>query len=66
MLSAGALGDLPPQTVKIEAENCMTDELEALLQSMWIGQRNWLRTEVPDGLESLDVQKIRFDPTLAT
>lgn len=29
---------------------------------MWRGQDDWLRTEGKEGLDALDVQKVRFDP----
>ena len=57
-----ALGDLPPPLVRLQGGNQLTPELEAILAPMWHGQTDWLRAEGQDGLEALDVQKVRFDP----
>ena len=30
---------------------------------MWYGQQSWVQTAGRDGLEALEVQKVRFNPT---
>jgi hypothetical protein len=62
MWALRALGDLPPQLVRRMAGNRLTPEIEMVLQPIWLGQRDWLRTEGKEGLEALDIQKVRFDP----
>lgn len=57
-----ALGDLAPGIVRVLAADRLTPELTDILEPMWQGQSDWLRTEGADGLEALDVQKVRFDP----
>ena len=57
-----ALGDLPPALVRLRAGTRLTREIADTLQPMWRGQDDWLRTEGKDGLDALDVQKVRFDP----
>lgn len=58
-----ALGDLAPAVVRLLAEDRLTPDLVGILEPMWRGQSDWLRTEGADGLEALDIQKVRFDPT---
>lgn len=57
-----ALGDLAPSVVRPLAGERLTPDLAAVLEPMWRGQTDWLRTEGADGLDALDVQKVRFDP----
>lgn len=57
-----ALGDLPPALVRLQAGERLTPDVVEILAPMWHGQTDWLRTEGEDGLEALDVQKVRFDP----
>lgn len=60
-----ALGDLPPDLVRTVGAELLTPEVEAALEPLWIGQRDWLRHGVGvDGLEALDIQGVRFDPLL--
>lgn len=60
-----ALGDLPSELVRDLAGEQLTPELAEALEPMWIGQRDWLRAgEGVEGLQALDVQKVRFDPLL--
>jgi hypothetical protein len=57
-----ALGDLAPPIVRLQAGERLTPDLQQILAPMWHGQTDWLRTTAQDGLEALDVQKVRFDP----
>ena len=57
-----ALGGLPRETVLLVAGNRLTNELAELLAPMWYRQENWTQTTGHDGLEALEVQKIRFNP----
>lgn len=57
-----ALGDLPPTLVRLEAGDRLTPRMAELLHPMWRGQDDWLRTEGKEGIEALDVQKVRSDP----
>ena len=58
-----ALGELPRETVRLAAGNRLTAEITAILEPMWHNQNDWLKTSGKDGLEALEVQKVRFDPT---
>ena len=58
-----ALGELPRETVRLAAGGRLTAEITAILEPMWHNQHDWLKTSGKDGLEALEVQKIRFDPT---
>lgn len=58
-----ALGDLAPEVVRVHAGDRLTPDLVDILEPMWRGQSDWLRTEGAEGLAALDVQKVRFDPT---
>ena len=58
-----ALGRLPRETVRLAAGGRLTNEVSALLEPMWHGQQSWMLTTGRDGLEALDVQKVRFNPT---
>ena len=62
LLALRALGDLPREAVRLHAEERLTPELTAILEPMWYGQDAWLRTTGQEGLDALDVQKVRFDP----
>lgn len=58
-----ALGDLPPELVRELGGDRFTPEVEGALEPMWIAQRDWLRAGAgSEGLQALDVQKVRFDP----
>ena len=60
-----ALGDLPPDEVRKRAGSRLTDELTHLLEPIWLGQTDWLRSDDGKaGLDSLDVQKVQASPTL--
>jgi hypothetical protein len=60
-----ALGDLPPELVRDLGDNVLTPEVEEALEPLWIAQRDWLRSgDGAEGLEALDVQRLRFDPLL--
>ena len=58
-----ALGQLPREAVRLAAGPRLTPQVEAALQPMWHTQGTWLNTRGAGGLESLDVQKVRFNPT---
>ena len=62
LLALRALGDLPREVVRLHAGTRITTELAAILEPMWYGQDAWLRTTGREGLDALDVQKVRFDP----
>ncbi len=62
LLALRALGDIPREAVRLHAGTRLTPDLVAILEPMWHGQGAWLRTTGKDGLEALDVQKVRFDP----
>ena len=57
-----ALGRLPRQTVRLAAGSRLTAELLKLLEPMWHNQESWIQTAGSDGIEALEVQKVRFDP----
>lgn len=60
-----ALGDLPPEIVRDLGAEHLTPDLERALEPIWIAQRDWLRQgEGAEGLDSLGIQKVRFDPLL--
>lgn len=61
-----SLGDLEPSIVRRIGGSRVSPELEEMLAPMWRGQTDWLRVEGQDGLESLEVQKVRFDPVNPT
>ncbi len=58
-----ALGRLPRETVRLAAGDRITTEVATLLEPMWYGQQSWVQTAGRDGLEALEVQKVRFNPT---
>ena len=58
-----ALGRLPREMVLLAAGGRVTAEVAALLEPMWHGQQSWVLTAGRDGLEALEVQKVRFNPT---
>lgn len=62
LLALRALGDLPREAVRLHAKGRLTPELIAILEPMWYGQDSWLRTSGQEGIDALDVQKVRFDP----
>ena len=55
-----ALGELPPALVRCLAGDRLTPGIEGVLLPMWLGQEDWLRQDGKEGLDALDVQKIRF------
>ena len=55
-----ALGELPPALVRCLAGSRLTPDIEQVLRPMWLGQDDWLRQDGKEGLDALDVQKIRF------
>jgi len=57
-----ALGDLPPELVREVGGELLTPDIEDDLAPLWIGQQDWLRIVGAEGLEALDVQKVRFNP----
>jgi hypothetical protein len=60
-----ALGDLPRELVQSRGGELLTQEVEQALEPIWIGREDWLRgPSGADGLEALDVQKVRFNPLL--
>lgn len=60
-----ALGDLSPDLVRDLGGEHLTPEIEEVLEPMWVAQSDWLRAgDGAEGLEALDVQKVRFDPLL--
>lgn len=58
-----ALGRLPRETVRLAAGGRITQEIAALLEPMWHGQQSWVQTTGGNGLDALEVQKVRFSPT---
>lgn len=56
------LGALPEVEVRQAAGERLTGELETALAPLWLGHHDWAGTEGKDGVEALDIQKIRFDP----
>lgn len=60
-----ALGDLPRETVQALGGGLLTEEIEHDLEPIWIGRDDWLRrSHGAEGLEALDVQKVRFYPLM--
>lgn len=57
-----ALGDLSPSLVISLGGDRLTPHIREFLEPMWRGQNDWLRTTGKDGLEALDIQKVRHDP----
>ena len=57
-----ALGDMSPQLVRDTGGDKLTPAVAELLEPMWQGQDDWLRTTGREGLEALDAQKVRYDP----
>ena len=48
--------------MRLAAGSRLTPEIIVTLEPMWHRQEGWLKTAVQDGLEALQVQKVRFDP----
>ncbi|MGH8873528.1 MAG: HEAT repeat domain-containing protein [Acidimicrobiia bacterium] len=61
--SIRALGAMPSTEVRTAAGSRLTPELEGALAPGWLGSEDWLELEGEAGVEALDVQKIRFEPT---
>jgi HEAT repeat protein len=59
-----ALGDLHPALVRERGGHLLTEDVERYLEPVWIGREDWLRTSGADGLDALDVQKVRFNPLI--
>jgi len=57
-----ALGDLPRELVQSSGGELLTERIEQHLEPIWIGREDWLRGPGAEGLEALDIQKIRFNP----
>lgn len=57
-----ALGRLKREMVLVAAGNRITAEIAALLEPMWHTQESWIHVVGRDGLEALEVQKVRFNP----
>jgi len=57
-----ALGDLSPDLVRDRGGDLLTQGIEQDLEPIWIGREDWLRGYGAEGLEALDVQKVRFNP----
>ncbi len=55
-----ALGELPPALVRCLAKDRLTPDIEGVLLPMWLGQEDWLRQDGKEGLDALDIQKVRF------
>jgi HEAT repeat protein len=59
-----ALGAMRPELVQQYRGELLSPEIEEYLKPSWIGQADWLRGSGHEGLEALDVQKVRFNPLL--
>lgn len=57
-----ALGDLPSELVQEQGTELLTDEIRQYLEPIWIAHDDWLRHQGAEGLEALDVQRVRFNP----
>lgn len=55
-----SFGDLPPELVQRCGGKLLTGEIGQDLEPTWIGREDWLRGHGAEGLEALDVQKVRF------
>ncbi|MXW60456.1 MAG: hypothetical protein F4003_01570 [Acidimicrobiaceae bacterium] len=60
LLALRALGELPPALVRSLAGSRLSPDIEDALLPMWLGQEDWLRQDGKEGLDALDVQKLRF------
>jgi hypothetical protein len=58
-----ALGGLPETELMEIAGGRLTQALEEVLAPQWIGQDDRLEVEGEAGVEALDIQRIRFDPS---
>ncbi len=58
-----ALGDLPEAVVREGAGDRLSHDLQKALLPLWMRQVDWVRVEGQAGVEALDVQKVRFDPS---
>jgi len=59
-LALRALGELPPALVRSLAGDRLTSDIGEALLPMWLGQEDWLRQDGKEGLDALDIQKIRY------
>lgn len=57
-----ALGDLSRELVQEQGGELLSEEIRHDLEPIWIGHDDWLRHSGAEGLEALDVQKVRFNP----
>jgi hypothetical protein len=57
-----ALGDLPRELVQSQGGELLTPALQEDLEPFWIAYDDWLHGSGAEGLNALDVQKIRFNP----
>ena len=60
LLALRALGELSPALVRSLAGDRLTSDIEEALLPMWLGQEDWLRQDGKEGLDALDIQKIRL------
>ena len=57
-----ALGDLPRELVQSRGGELLTATIQEDLEPLWIAHDDWLRGAGAEGLEALEVQKVRFNP----
>ncbi|MXV98488.1 MAG: hypothetical protein F4126_12795 [Acidimicrobiaceae bacterium] len=57
-----AMGRMPREAVRLSASSRLTAEVVTLLEPMWYSQESWVQTAGHDGLEALEIQKVRFNP----
>lgn len=57
-----ALGALSEARVRADGGSLLRETVEDDLRPLWVSHRDWLRFDGEDGLEALDVQKVRFNP----
>ena len=57
-----ALGDLSPELVRDLGGELLAPKIECDLEPIWIGHEDWLRGPGAEGLDALDVQKVRYSP----
>lgn len=57
-----ALGGMAEDVVRAAAGGRLTEELEKALLPLWLGRHDWTEVEGQEGLEALDIQKVRSDP----
>ena len=57
-----ALGGMAEDVVRAGAGGRLTEELEKALLPLWLGRHDWIEVEGQEGLEALDIQKVRSHP----